>query len=252
MREFLYLSRRKLDDTFAVPSALPNLSGEVEFPFPVAKVRVGVSSSQVEAKTVWRKLKKVSKALEKDALWCGDESVMPGEWVWFDLPMGYGLYGNDDTGWVAFFAGIVETSTARHSRPLQVLLCGSPIHLLDRVAEVDSRVGSSTWWTRNATRLFDVLAHPVLDSNPLSMMDAVNARAGAGIAAVLHAHASVMREHPPGQRARVSGLARTLIRFDWRLWGMDPLRAPGPLILATPLYVQYGKWTPYGKSARER
>ena len=235
MRELLYLSRPKLDSFFPDRARNVVTDGEAQVSAMSLTARFRLASSQTDRSNLVRSFKTVHRHIERSAKWFTDPTARPGEWLGFELDLGYGTAHRDtalsELDDVVLFGGCVPASKVLQERDLEILLCGSACHLMDRCASA-GRMGSGTEWMH---RLIKRLGRSDEQNVQLDFQDITNQGLGEWdnpeeIAQwVYHVIAA---NHPAHQRTCLSGLARVLLNADSPRWTTR-------LVVATPLYVQY-------------
>jgi hypothetical protein len=140
MRELLYLSKKKLG-TF-LPD-WPSLSVRGTASAGVGPVSVTVDVSAVSAagfdEATIKAFRRVRGHLERDASYFTSPDLEAGQWIFFDVNMGYGTVYRDTGALppeddVALFYGSYRASEPDGQVSTDLLLCGSTEHLLRRTA----------------------------------------------------------------------------------------------------------------------
>ncbi|MEU1014699.1 SAVMC3_10250 family protein [Streptomyces sp. NPDC005898] len=163
MRELLYLSRPKLDTFMPNGKPVALRAAELGVDVSVVNARIEAGPSNDESTNEPVRFGKVIKHIARRAGEVHDRSVRPGEWIWFDMPMGYGKV-HEDTALpdlpddVVLFGG--DAPQADSAKPVELLLCGSACRLTDRCAPAtggsdDSRMGSGTRWLHEMITLLN-------------------------------------------------------------------------------------------------
>ncbi|MER6827454.1 SAVMC3_10250 family protein [Streptosporangium sp. NPDC000563] len=233
----IYFSRPRLEAFFPErPSRrLPTVN--VELDLQVATVGLGPAAPRSPSDAELRKLRQVRHQIEREASHFYAPGLSAGEWIYFDLEMGWGTSYEDTTlpnlDDVLMFYGSLSCDRSRVGGPVDLMLCGSTEHLLKKTATV-GRLGSGTDWlyelvvkindldARGDTRIPEELAKEALALPRVNQPDQV----ARWVFDVIAWH------HSPRHRARVQGLARV----DLNIPGCEGVSR---LILATPMYVQY-------------
>lgn len=237
-RQLVYLSGEKLKANFPGSSRALVLSGNVQA--SVGPLSLGLTLEQAtgDRAQLTREFERVRKDIERQTKSVDDRTLRPLEWFRFDEPLAYGTACEDSAipdvaSDVALFAGTVTSTRPQGGRPIELLLCGSACHLLDRSWESAGRMGSSTGW------LYDLIKEikKLDDAGEQNSGSAVGDRAlrlGRSITPeeVARTVFTVFTEHrPSGQRAQLGGIAQLLLDVALPHW-------PTRLLVATPLYVQ--------------
>ena len=247
VRELLYLSRPKLDAFMPNGRSISVQAAELGVDVSVVNARIEAGSTDGDMADERARYRKVIKHIDRRADDLHHRGLTPGEWLRFDLLMGYGTAHEDsalpDTADdVVLFGG--SAPQADSDRPVELLLCGSACHLTDRCApagggEGNSRMGSGTRWIYEMIHLINSRDEQVESALPQEIVNperrvwSVNDpdEVAHGVFGVIDRH------HPRHQRQRLAGLARVVMHLDDAKW-------LSRLIVATPLYVEYGGFTP--------
>ncbi|WP_405716326.1 SAVMC3_10250 family protein [Streptomyces sp. NBC_00046] len=239
MRELVYLSEQKLQYMFADSgrgSSMPSIGATVGVPgVTVTMATASPAAAPDSPADMARKLDEVIRFLERDhrPVDFSAPGVRAGQWVLFDLPMGWGT-GPEATGTtsggIALFVGTASTGTEGPDGVTDLLLCGTAGHFRHR-AQAASRPGSDM--DSVYQYLADLEANASVESGPEGESRADRAPAGRDLDEdVVRSVFDVMSERrPPPQRGRLRGHARVLLTADRE--GRSPR-----LVVATPLYVE--------------
>ncbi|GAA1928127.1 hypothetical protein GCM10009716_39930 [Streptomyces sodiiphilus] len=247
MRELLYLSQPKLDAFMPRGGNIALQAAELGVDVAVINARLEAGTSDDNGHDLRARFHKVLKHIDRQAGDIHDRHLAPGDWLRFDLRMGYGTAHEDSAlpnvkDDVVLFGGAAPQTDS--DRPVEVLLCGSACHLMDRCAPAgggagNSRMGSGTRWMYEMIHLLNTCDERG-DSHLLREVVAPEHRdwsindpeqVGHWVYRVIDRH------HPRHQRQRLAGLARVVMHLDDTRW-------MSRLIVATPLYVEYGSFTP--------
>jgi hypothetical protein len=249
IRQRLYLSTGKLDSFYVRSGGISITEAEFGASAGVVSGRV-TAGPKVDAKAALEtKMMDVSRFLERSARPFTHPALRPGEWLRFDLEMAYGSSGEDRAMFgvpddVVLFGGEVNRPAPGDNRPLALLLCGSACYMTDRIASA-GRLGSGTGWLYR-------LIKQVNDNDVAGSLDlpidftSPHVRSHRGYT-LEHMAQDVshwfLRDHPPKQRPRLAGLAQVLLHADEVRWSRR-------LLVATPLYVEFGGFTPARRFSR--
>jgi hypothetical protein len=252
MRELLYLSTKKLG-TFLPDRSSLSVQG-------AGSVSVGPVSVTVDVSTVasagfdeatMKAFRRVVGYLGRQAGYFTSPDLEAGQWIFFDVKMGYGTVYRD-TGLlppeddVALFYGLHRSTEPDGQMSTDLLLCGSTEHLLRRTTSA-GRMGSGTEW------LHDLIGKI---NNADSEGDGAlpeEVRPDALAAKRINMPAQIARwvfdviwnHHSPDQYARLQGLAKILLIVPEN-------EIVNRLVLATPLFVQSASAKPLGLLGRRR
>ncbi|WP_329621489.1 SAVMC3_10250 family protein [Streptomyces sp. NBC_01255] len=231
----IYFSRRRLNAFFPERAArrMPVLSAEVDL--QVATVAVSPAPPRNPTESELHRLRQVRRQLERESSYFHAPGLAVGEWIVFDLEMGWSTSHEDsklpDFDDVVFFIGSLRGERTLDGTPVDLMLCGSTEHLLKKTATA-GRMGSGTQWLHDL-----VLKINDADGNGLTGIPEMLTAAALAVPRVNRPD-QVARwvfdiakgHHAPQHRARVHGLARVDLHI--------PESEFQPrLIVATPLYV---------------
>ncbi|MDO0933116.1 SAVMC3_10250 family protein [Streptomyces sp. DG2A-72] len=235
--EMIYFSRRRLDAFF--PERTPGMSPSwnVEVDLQVATIGIGPGAPLTPTEVEVRRLRKVRQHLEREASHFYAPDLKTGDWVYFDLEMGWGTSHEDsalpDLDDVLLFCGSLPGDRTGGPATVDLMLCGATEHLLERTATV-GRLGSGTRWLHNLILKIDeqddVGAAGIPEELTQRALSVPRINRPEQIARDVFRIAQ--KHHSPLQRARVQGLARVNFNLPNGEW-------TSRLIMATPLYVQY-------------
>ncbi|MER6750323.1 MULTISPECIES: SAVMC3_10250 family protein [Streptomyces] len=225
MQEVIYLSDRKLSQFLSgLRSAWPRQRVSFSTPFGGMEVDPPAGTGP---DLRGRHLTRVVRRVEESARWYAEEGLRPGQWVAFEAPLNYFALDTVDPAMV-FFA-----DTPAPDRPVRLLLHGSAEHLitglLPRVTEGTPESGALV---RN---LLGTHA-----SAPGALLAALSDDLGAGadgrrpslITALRGLLERIDGQTHPETAAAMRGYARVTTGFT--------SRGGTGLIVASPLYVEYG------------
>ncbi|MFD9207794.1 SAVMC3_10250 family protein [Streptomyces sioyaensis] len=240
--EMIYFSRRRLNAFFPERAPLPTPTWSLEVDLQVATVGLGPSAPLTPTEVELQRLRKVQRHLERDASHFYAPHLTTGEWIYFDLEMGWGTSHEDSDlphlDDVLLFCGSLSCDRTGGAATVDLMLCGSTQHLLQRTATA-GRMGSGSTWLHQlihkineadsvgATGVPEELTERALAVPRINRPEQI----ARDVFHIAHKH------HAPYQRARVRGLARVDLNLpngDWT----------SRLIMATPLYVQYASRRP--------
>lgn len=217
-------------------------SWSVEVDLQVATVGLGPRAPLTPTEAELRRLRKVQQHLEREASLFHAPHLTSGEWVYFDLEMGWGTSHEDsdlpDLDDVLFFCGSLPGDRTGGAATVDLMLCGSTEHLLQRAATA-GRMGSGSTWLHS-------LIHKINEADGMSVTGVPEELTQRALAKprinrpeqiARDVFRIAQRHHDPYQRARVQGLARIDLNLPNSEW-------TSRLITATPLYVQYASRKP--------
>ncbi|MFJ5901531.1 SAVMC3_10250 family protein [Streptomyces sp. NPDC093064] len=240
--ELIYLSRRRLNAFFPERSPTSIPSWNVEVDLQVATVGLGPGTPLTPTDAELRRLRDVQQHLEREASHFHAPHLKTGEWIYFDLEMGWGTSHEDsdlpDLDDVLLFCGSLAGDRTGGPATVDLMLCGSTEHLLEKAATA-GRLGSGSRWLHG-------LIHKINDSDGMGVTgipDELTQRALSAPRAnrperiARDVFRITQKHHSPLQRARVQGLARVDLNLPNGEW-------TSRLITATPLYVQYASRKP--------
>jgi hypothetical protein len=226
MRDFLYVSERKIDRIAQTlpPHVVQRLK---ELNFKAGPIGAGLVLADARADTAVAAVAEVEKAIRRQhpVRHLTDPELAAGNWFGADgLDMTYGVQVTDPisgSGAVLFIA---------HLSGLHVLLSGSAEFLLDRaIPSADARRGMS-----DPQAITDLLRSVAEDSSPEDPARALTSRAFTSFAdAAAYAEANLFSIFSDSVVQPLSFLARVIMisKSDWN---------PGvSLILGTPLFVAF-------------
>ncbi|RPK92707.1 MULTISPECIES: SAVMC3_10250 family protein [Streptomyces] len=232
----IYFSRRRLEAFFPErpPRRLPTMNAEVDL--QVATVAVSPAPPRNPTDTELHRLRQVRRQLEREAAHFYAPELATGEWIVFDVEMGWSTSHGDsdlpDLDDVVLFFGSLRSERSAVGTPVDLMLCGSTEHLLKKTATA-GRMGSGTTWLhelilkindadeRGRTDIPEALTAEALAVSRVNRPEQV----ARWVFNVIEGH------HAPQHRARVQGLARVDLHVP------ESQFLPR-LIVATPLYVQ--------------
>jgi uncharacterized protein DUF7019 len=252
MRELLYLSTQKLS-TFLPdwPSLSVRGAGSASVGLVSVTVDVSAASPAGFDEATIKAFRRVVGHIEREAGYFTSPDLEAGQWVFFDVKMGYGTVYRD-TGLlppeddVALFYGSYRTAEPDGQVSTDLLLCGSTEHLRRRTASA-GRMGSGTEWLHDLIRKVNDADRDGDGALPDEVRpDALAARR-------INVPAEIARwvfdiiwnHHSPDQYARLQGLAKILFIVPEN-------EIVDRLVLATPLFVQYASAKPLGLLGRRR
>ncbi|MFF4264282.1 SAVMC3_10250 family protein [Streptomyces virginiae] len=236
MNNIIYFSRRRLEAFFPERPArrLPTVNAEVDL--QVATVAVSSAPPRTPTDTELHRLRQVRRQLEREAAHFYAPGLTTGEWIVFDVEMGWSTSHGDsdlpDLDDVVLFFGSLRSDRSTDGTPVDLMLCGSTEHLLKKTATA-GRMGSGTAWLhdlilkindadgRGRTDIPEALTAEALAVSRVNRPEQV----ARWVFNVIEGH------HAPQHRARVQGLARVDLHIP------ESQFVPR-LIVATPLYVQ--------------
>jgi uncharacterized protein DUF7019 len=234
--KMIYFSRRRLETFFTErpPRRLPTMNVEVDL--QVATVGLGPAAERDPTDAELHRLRQVRRQLEREAAHFYAPDLRTGDWIYFDLEMGWSTSHDDsdlpDLDDVVLFFGSMASERSRVETSVDLMLCGSTEHLLKKTATA-GRMGSGTGWlhklilkindldARGDTEIPDDLTRQALAVPRVNRCDEV-ARWVFDV---------IARHHAPRHRSRIQGLARVDLNIPEEEW------VPR-LVVATPLYVQ--------------
>jgi hypothetical protein len=222
MRDFLYVSERKVDRM--VPTLAPRIAQRLkELRFNAGPVGAGVVFADRQAETVVAAVIEVEQAIYSQfgVHDVSDPELAPGDWISADaMEMAYGVQVENPqsgTGAAVFIAEIAG---------LRLLLSGSAEYLLDRsVPQADAGESMS-----NPQAIVEMLRSVTEDSSPDAKANtsAEFASTAAYAVANLYQEFSVLGLQPLNFLARTISITKSN-------------RYPGPLVLGTPLFVEFAR-----------
>ncbi|MGY0465502.1 SAVMC3_10250 family protein [Kitasatospora sp. cg17-2] len=236
LNNMIYFSRRRLSAFFPdrAPRSVPAV--KISATLPGASVEIGTPAPRGPSEAELNRLREVRNELENRMSHFYAPGLSTGEWIHFDLRMGWSTTHRDtdlpDLDDVLIFFGSLGREESPVGHPVDLMLCGSTEHLLQRTATA-GRMGSGTNWLHqlilkindlDETGTTDIpheLTHAALSAPRINRPETVSRWVFDVIA----------RHHSPQHRARVQGLARVDLNIESA--AMVPR-----LIVATPLYVQ--------------
>jgi hypothetical protein len=238
----IYFSRRRLDAFFPeqAPSAPPSWNLEVDL--QVATVAIGPGAPLTPTESEVRRLRKVQQHLEREASHFYAPRLTAGDWVYFDVDMGWGTSHEDselpDLDDVLLFCGSLPGDRTGGPATVDLMLCGSAMHLLERTATA-GRLGSGSRWLHELIHEIDELDGRGVSRIPEELTQRALAvpRINRPEQIARDVFRIAQEHHSPLQRARVQGLARVNLNLPNGEW-------TSRLIMATPLYVQYASRKP--------
>ncbi|WP_406110913.1 SAVMC3_10250 family protein [Kitasatospora purpeofusca] len=236
LNNMIYFSRHRLRAFF--PDRAPHLMPTVKISatLPGASVEIGTPSPRGPSEAELNRLRQVRHELRNRMSHFYAPDLRTGEWIHFDLRMGWSTTHKDsdlpDLDDVLIFFGSLPREESPVGRSVDLMLCGSTEHLLQRTATAGP-MGSGTNWLHRlilkingldetgSTDIPQELTHAALSAPRINRPETVSRWVFDVIA----------RHHSPRHRARVQGLARVDLNIEGD--AMVP-----QLIVATPLYVQ--------------
>ncbi|WP_373303614.1 SAVMC3_10250 family protein [Streptomyces cinnamoneus] len=232
----IYFSRRRLDAFFPArpPRRMPAVSAEVDL--QVASVALSPAPPRNPTESELHRLRKVRRQLEREAAHFYAPELATGEWIFFDIEMGWSTSHEDsalpDLDDVVLFFGSLRRERSPDGIPVDLMLCGSTEHLLKKTATA-GRMGSGTEWLHDLIlKINNADAHGHTDIPEALTAEALAAprinrpdQVARWVFNVIEGH------HAPKHRARAQGLARVDLHIP-------ESRILPRLIVATPLYVQ--------------
>lgn len=252
MRELLYLSTKKLD-TFLLdwPSLSVRGTGSAGVGPVSLTIDVSAASSAGFDQETVKAFRRVRGHLECEAGYFTSPDLAAGQWIFFDVKMGYGTVYRD-TGLlppeddVALFYGSYRGAEPDGQASTDLLLCGSTEHLLRRAASA-GRIGSGTEWLHDLIGKVNDADRDGDGELPGEVRpDALAARRVNMPAEIARWVFDVIwNHHSPDQYARLQGLARILFIVPEN-------GIVDRLVLATPLFVQFASAKPLGLLGRRR
>ncbi|WP_275040984.1 SAVMC3_10250 family protein [Nocardiopsis valliformis] len=243
IRNVAYLSGRKVEKEFT------QVLGEFSLSKVDAKLNMAVVDSGIEfgkegerGQALHVKLERLINHLGMLAFDFEDSDVKLGSWVRFDLTFDYATGHRDSSPGapndLIFFA---SSGVSSGGHPVKLLLCGSSRHArllrsepLGHKDEHDrGRVGSNTDWIDDVVMQIeeDESGNRPIAPKIHSRMTEPEQRRGHYSWVAQQVHRITVQDHPPAQTADLKGLAQVL-------W-IAPNDHIGPLVLATPLYLEY-------------
>lgn len=236
LNSWIYFSRRRLNAFFPDQAPWLTPSWKVGVNLQVLSVEIGSGNPLTPTEEESRKLAKVRKSLEREVSHFHAPLLNTGDWVYFDLEMGWGTSYEDsdmpDIDDVLLFCGSLPGDPTGSTDTVDLMLCGSTEHLLDKTATA-GRMGSGSRWLHDLilkinrsdgmgiTGVPEELTHRALSKPRINQPEQI-ARDVFRIA---------QRHHNPLNRGRVQGLACVDLNLPNGEWSSR-------LIMATPLYVQ--------------
>jgi hypothetical protein len=234
MREFVYLSDRKLRQFVPEPTSwwrmIGKLKGQVGIPH-MASLTLELPAAITDEAARIRHLQRVVAKIEEYAQWYESEELVPGEWIFFENRFIYGSFGEGGKGVVLF---LNPGDPDRGSDQTRLLMHGSPQHLLGNVWFHDEL--RKEWWSTSEGYMFYDLVGEVLDLDEAL-------RAGLP--------RSKKRRTEPSPRVRISSIEVAVALQDkvdlntaeWmsgcaRVTAIESHWIGGRLVVATPLYVE--------------
>jgi hypothetical protein len=252
MRELLYLSNKKLA-TFLPDRPSLSVQGAGSAGVGPISVTIDVSTASPAGfdEATIKAFRRVVGHLEREAGYFTSPDLEAGQWIFFDVKMGYGT-AYRDTGLlpqeddVALFYGSHRSTEPEGEVSTDLLLCGSTEHLLRRTASA-GRMGSGTEW------LHDLIGK--INNADSGGDGALPEEVGPDALATrrINMPAQIARwvfnviwnHHSPDQFARLQGLAKILFIVPEN-------EIVNRLVLATPLFVQFASAKPLGLLGRRR
>jgi hypothetical protein len=236
MQELVYLSDAKLRQFVPegrrrtrIGRRLTSFRLEASTPVGGGGVEVGLAEGG-EPGVVGR-LAEVVAQVEERALWYGDPEARAGRWVWFEAPFNI-LVGRDT---VLFLHAPAARGDEPEPHALRLLLHGSATHLLMDAPEalIDPRdLGVNRSALHHVLHAFRRTELPDADhmtAEPAPTVPDVDA--GRMVDMILRASNSA-----PDSAAWMRGYARVTRGASLR---EDRVEDPRPVVVATPLYVEY-------------
>lgn len=249
-KEMIYFSRRRLDAFFPEKAPGTSRSWNLEVDLQVATVAIGPGAPLTPTESEWRRLRKVRQHLEREVSHFYALHLNAGDWVYFDLEMAWGTSHEDsalpDLDDVLLFCGSLPGDRTGGPATVDLMLCGSTQHLLERTATA-GRLGSGTRWLHELIHKMDDLDDSGVTDLPEELTQRALSvpRSNRPAQIVRDVFRIAHRHHVPFQRARVQGLARVNLNLPNGEW-------TSRLIMATPLYVQYASRKPVRWTTRLR
>ena len=253
MRQLIYLSEAKLGTFFPKRASRSVQFGGNLGAGPISvKIDMSDPSWAGPDGEISRKLAEVIKDLERQVKHFSSFDLSPGDWIFFDLKMGYGTSYRDNSPIppviddIALFYGSLGDVETEKQLPLDLLLCGSTKHLRTRT-ESAGRLGSGTEWLDDLIKEIEELDSLGTADLPRSLSPAALAKKRVNMPEeiarwVFHV---IRYHHSPFQYYPLQGFAQILF--------VVPRSEICPrLVLATPLFVQFASPKPLGIMARRR
>jgi Family of unknown function (DUF7019) len=252
MRELLYLSTKKLG-TFMPdrPSLSVQGAGSASVGPVAVKVDVSTTSPAGFDEATIKSFRRVVGHLEREAGSLTSPDLVVGQWISFNIKMGYGTVYRD-TGLlppaddVALFYGSHRSDEPGGHMSTDLLLCGSTEHLLRRTASA-GRMGSGTEWLHDligrinsADSVGDGELPEEVRPNALAVK-----RTNMPTQVARWTFDVIWDHHSPDQYARLKGLAKVLLVVPEN-------EIVNRLVLATPLFVEFASAKPLGPLGRLR
>jgi hypothetical protein len=134
--KMIYFSRRRLETFFPArpPRCLPTMNVEVDL--PVATVGLGLPSKRDPTDAELHRLRQVRRQLEREAAHFYAPGLRTGDWIYFDLEMGWSTSHGDsdlpDLDDVVLFYGSIASEHSPVGISVDLMLCGSTEHLLKK------------------------------------------------------------------------------------------------------------------------
>ncbi|WP_369016248.1 SAVMC3_10250 family protein [Streptomyces hesseae] len=234
----IYFSRRRLEAFFPerAPRRIPMWNVEVDL--QVATVGLASAAPHTPTEAELRRLRQVRRHIEREVSHFYAPDLTTGEWVYFDLEMGWGTAHEDselpDLDDVVLFCGTLPGDRSGSAATVDLMLCGSTEHLL-QTTWTGGRMGSGSGWLHRLILKInesDSLGYTGVPEDLTRRALAVP-RVNRPERVARDVFQVATRHHPPPhQRGRVQGLARVDLNL--------PSGEFTPrLIMATPLYVRY-------------
>lgn len=234
--QVIYFSRRRLGAHFPerAPRRLPTMSMEVDL--QVATVGVGSAAPRSPTESELHKLRRVRRQIEREASHFYAPDLAPGGWIFFDLEMGWSTTHDDsdlpDLDDVLIFYGTLPHGRGHVTTPVDLMLCGSTEHLLQKTAAAGGMGSGTGWLHKLILKINDADARGDTEiPEELKSLAQVVPRDRLVEQVVRSVFDVIARHHAPRHRARVQGLAQVNLHVSGQEW------LPR-LIVATPLYVQ--------------
>lgn len=247
MRELVYLSERKLQQ-FSVrkPGRWLARGMEGEIRTPVGGIKINSSPDRDNQRPLVH-LEKVISALESSdraPIWYTDDSVLPGQWVHFEAPLNYLCMTDDIFASAVFFID----SPSCHEEDVRLVLHGSASHLVgERTRSI--KVDLEGYWVPPPPPPFSGPSEWLHFTYNAEMRDYMNSQARWLIAAT----EDDLSLQDGGQDHAVEFVRHVVNRLDYftraysGAWMTGYARvscriAHGlvqPVLVATPLYVEY-------------
>ncbi|MFD3380479.1 MULTISPECIES: SAVMC3_10250 family protein [unclassified Streptomyces] len=231
----IYFSRRRLEAFFpeCPPRRMPTVNVGVDL--QMALVELGSPASRSPTDAELHRLRQVRREIERSASHFYVPGLSTGEWIYFDLKMGWGTTHEDselpDLDDVLVFFGSLPAEHSPGEGSVDLMLCGSTEHLLRKTATA-GRMGSGTEWLHSLILKIndsDARAHTEIPEELTQQALAVP-RVNRPKQVARWVFRMIARHHAPAQRARVQGLARVDLSFTGDEFNPH-------LVVATPLYV---------------